>query len=166
MDPESRRQRAETAAAIALAKVVHDARVAAGLTEAELATRAGLTEDAVLCIEESGTTPTPDLLNRLARPLDSDVTLTWTGDGVTATFAPHAPDRRPPARCAARSKCSVSSFTGTSVRTRVSRFVPWFTCSGHRVGDRFDGAVRDTRAGYACVAGHQRHVVELCQGDV
>ncbi|MGW0663621.1 helix-turn-helix domain-containing protein [Streptodolium elevatio] len=90
LDPEAQRQRAEMAAAIALAKAVHDARVAAGLSEAELADRAGLDEDAVVCIEESGTTPTPDLLNRLARALDSDVTLTWTGEGVRAAFAPHA----------------------------------------------------------------------------
>lgn len=86
---ESRRRRAEMAAAIALAKAVRDARVSAGLSEADLATRAGLDEDAVVRIEESGTVPTPAVLNRLARALDGDVALTWTGKGVTATFTPH-----------------------------------------------------------------------------
>ncbi|WTW98731.1 helix-turn-helix domain-containing protein [Streptomycetaceae bacterium NBC_01309] len=88
-DPESRRRRAETAAAVALAQAVHDARVSAGLSEADLATRAGLHEDAIVRVEESGTVPTPALLNRLARALDGDVALTWTGNGVTATFTPH-----------------------------------------------------------------------------
>ncbi|MCF2525623.1 helix-turn-helix domain-containing protein [Yinghuangia soli] len=90
LDPESRRQRADAAAAMAFAKVVYDARTAAGLDEAGLAALAGLTEDDIVCIEESGTVPTPELADRLARALDCDVTLTWSGHGVTAGFTPHA----------------------------------------------------------------------------
>ncbi|NUP33228.1 MAG: XRE family transcriptional regulator [Streptomycetaceae bacterium] len=85
-DAEARRQRADAAAAMAFAKAVYDARTAAGWSEAELAARAGLVEDDIVCAEESGTVPTPELLERLARALDSDVTLTWSATGVTARF--------------------------------------------------------------------------------
>jgi transcriptional regulator with XRE-family HTH domain len=50
--------------------------VALGLSIAELATRAALTDDDIECIEEGGTQPAIPVLRRLAAALNADVRLT------------------------------------------------------------------------------------------
>jgi transcriptional regulator with XRE-family HTH domain len=61
---------------LAFGKALYDIRTALGLSVAELAVRAGLTEDDIKCIEEDGTEPTIPLLRRLAAALNADVRLT------------------------------------------------------------------------------------------
>jgi transcriptional regulator with XRE-family HTH domain len=76
--------------ALAFGKAVYDVRNALGLTIAELAGRAGMTEDEVECIEEGGTEPTIALLRRLAAALDADVRLTAGHDLGSVWFETHA----------------------------------------------------------------------------
>jgi len=62
--------------ALAFGKALYDIRAVLGLSVAELAMRAAMTDDDIECIEESGTEPTIPLLRRLAAALDADVRLT------------------------------------------------------------------------------------------
>jgi transcriptional regulator with XRE-family HTH domain len=62
--------------ALAFGKALYDIRTALGLSIAELALRASLTDDDIERIEEGGTEPTIPLLRRLAAALDADVRLT------------------------------------------------------------------------------------------
>ncbi|MGI5287202.1 helix-turn-helix domain-containing protein [Nonomuraea polychroma] len=76
--------------ALAFGKALYDRRVALDLSVAELADRAGMTEDELDCIEEGGTAPTIRLLRRLAAVLDADVRLT-SGHGLGSIwFEAHA----------------------------------------------------------------------------
>lgn len=65
--------------ALLLGQRVHDRRVQLGLTQAELANRAGMTEPQVSRLETGGATPSVPLLHRLARALDTD------GEGLSLT---------------------------------------------------------------------------------
>jgi transcriptional regulator with XRE-family HTH domain len=76
--------------ALAFGKALYDRRGALGLTLAELAERAGMTEDEVECIEEGGTVPTIALLRHLAAALNADVRLTSGHDLGSVWFEPHA----------------------------------------------------------------------------
>lgn len=76
--------------ALAFGKALYDIRTALGLTVAELAERAGMTEDDIECIEEGGTEPTIALLRRLAAALDADVRLTAGHDLGSVWFETHA----------------------------------------------------------------------------
>ncbi|WP_440100235.1 helix-turn-helix domain-containing protein [Streptosporangium sp. H16] len=69
---------------------MYDRRGALGLTVAELAERAGMTEDEIECIEEGGTAPTITLLRRPAAALNADVRLTSGHDLGSVWFEPHA----------------------------------------------------------------------------
>lgn len=62
--------------ALAFGKALYDRRTALGLTSADLAERAGMTQDEIECIEEGGTEPTVSLLRTLASALDANVRLT------------------------------------------------------------------------------------------
>ncbi|GAA3374889.1 hypothetical protein GCM10020367_40500 [Streptomyces sannanensis] len=62
--------------ALAFGKALYDRRTVLGLSAAELAERAGMTQDDIECIEEGGTEPTVALLRILAAALDADVRLT------------------------------------------------------------------------------------------
>ncbi|MEU4010736.1 helix-turn-helix domain-containing protein [Streptomyces pseudogriseolus] len=53
------------------AQAVHDRRSVLGWSTAELARRAGLSEEEVETIEESGVEPTPELVERLAEALEA-----------------------------------------------------------------------------------------------
>ncbi|MDT6985107.1 multiprotein-bridging factor 1 family protein [Streptomyces lusitanus] len=53
------------------AQAVYDRRSALGWSTAELARRAGLSEEDVEAIEESGVEPTPELVERLATALEA-----------------------------------------------------------------------------------------------
>jgi ribosome-binding protein aMBF1 (putative translation factor) len=62
--------------ALAFGKARYDIRTVLGLSVAELALRAALTDDDIERIEEGGTEPTIPLLRRLAAALNADVRLT------------------------------------------------------------------------------------------
>jgi transcriptional regulator with XRE-family HTH domain len=66
--------------ALAFGKALYDIRTALGLTVAELALRAALTDDDIERIEEGGTEPTIPVLRRLAAALNADVRLTGGHD--------------------------------------------------------------------------------------
>ena len=72
--------------ALAFGKALFDVRTTLGLSVAELAMRASLTEDDIECIEEGGTEPTIPLLRRLA----ADVHLTAGHDLGSVWFETHA----------------------------------------------------------------------------
>ncbi|GAA3213541.1 helix-turn-helix domain-containing protein [Nonomuraea helvata] len=76
--------------ALAFGKALYDRRVALGLGIAEVAERAGMTEDEIECIEEGGTAPTVALLRHLAAALDADVRLTAGHDLGSVWFEAHA----------------------------------------------------------------------------
>jgi transcriptional regulator with XRE-family HTH domain len=76
--------------ALAFGKALYDRRVALSLSVAELADRAGMTEDEIECIEEGGTAPTIALLRHLAAALDADVRLTSGHDLGSVWFEAHA----------------------------------------------------------------------------
>lgn len=63
-------------------KAVYDCRAQLGLTEAELAEHAGLTEDEVEAIETGGTEPTLELILALATAMNAAVRLD-PADGAT-----------------------------------------------------------------------------------
>jgi transcriptional regulator with XRE-family HTH domain len=89
-DPVEDPERITIREALAFGKAVYDMRTGLGLTVAELASRAGMSEDEVECIEEGGTAPTVALLRRLAAALDADVRLTAGHDLGSVWFESHA----------------------------------------------------------------------------
>jgi transcriptional regulator with XRE-family HTH domain len=76
--------------ALAFGKALYDTRAALGLTVAELANRAAMTDDDIERIEEGGTEPTIPLLRRLAAALNADVRLTGGHDLGSVWFETHA----------------------------------------------------------------------------
>lgn len=76
--------------ALAFGKALYDVRTALGLSVAELAARAAMTDDEIECIEEGGTEPTIPLLRRLAAALDADVRLTSGHDLGSVRFETYA----------------------------------------------------------------------------
>jgi transcriptional regulator with XRE-family HTH domain len=76
--------------ALAFGKALYDIRNALGLSVAEMALRASLTDDDIERIEEGGTEPTIPLLRRLAAALDADVRLTPGHDLGSVWFETHA----------------------------------------------------------------------------
>ena len=76
--------------ALAFGKALYDIRTSLGLSVAELALRAALTDDDIERIEEGGTEPTIPLLRRLAAALDADVRLTAGHDLGSVWFETHA----------------------------------------------------------------------------
>ena len=76
--------------ALAFGKALYDIRNALGLSVAELALRAALTDDHIERIEEGGTEPTIPLLRRLAAALNADVRLTGGHDLGSVWFETHA----------------------------------------------------------------------------
>ncbi|AUG80121.1 hypothetical protein CFP65_5419 [Kitasatospora sp. MMS16-BH015] len=74
---------------MALAEAVYGRRSALGWSIAELAERAGLTEAEVESVEESGTDPTLELIERLAGALDAEARVDPAREPVVR-FVPHA----------------------------------------------------------------------------
>jgi transcriptional regulator with XRE-family HTH domain len=68
----------------------YEIRTHLGLSVAELAMRASLTDDDIERIEEGGTEPTITLLRRLAAAPDADVRLTPRHDLGSVLFESHA----------------------------------------------------------------------------
>jgi ribosome-binding protein aMBF1 (putative translation factor) len=76
-----RQGRAEAQRAYLLGKAVRDRRLALGLSQTELATRAGMTQPALSRLEAGGVIPTIPLLDRISAALDAD---------LIVQIAPHA----------------------------------------------------------------------------
>ncbi|WP_328521973.1 helix-turn-helix domain-containing protein [Kribbella sp. NBC_00359] len=67
--------RREIRLSMALAQAVYERRTELGLTQSELAARAGLTQARISRIEGSDTAPTPPLLSKLAHALDASLNI-------------------------------------------------------------------------------------------
>ncbi|MDP9849226.1 helix-turn-helix domain-containing protein [Streptosporangium lutulentum] len=68
----------EAREALLLGQRVYDRRTELGLSQAELAERAGMTQPQVSRLETGGVTPTLPLLRRLAKALDAELNVTFT----------------------------------------------------------------------------------------
>ncbi|MEU6537930.1 helix-turn-helix transcriptional regulator [Streptomyces sp. NPDC047000] len=73
-----------------LGQAVYDRRIELGLSQAELAERAGMTQPQVSRMEASDTVPTLPLLCRLAKALDGTLNLAIDEGDSHVTFTPHA----------------------------------------------------------------------------
>ncbi|MFC0527867.1 helix-turn-helix domain-containing protein [Phytohabitans kaempferiae] len=67
----------EARASLMLGQMVHDRRVELGLTQTELAERAGMTQPQLSRLESGGATPTVPLLARLAAALNADLDIAF-----------------------------------------------------------------------------------------
>jgi transcriptional regulator with XRE-family HTH domain len=67
----------EARASLMLGQMVHDRRVELGLTQAELAERAEMTQPQLSRLESGGATPTVPLLARLAAALNADLDIAF-----------------------------------------------------------------------------------------
>lgn len=75
---------AEARAALLLGKTVHGRRTKLGMTQAELAERAGITQGQLSRLEGGGAAPTVPLLARLADALDADLDIAFRARSTTA----------------------------------------------------------------------------------
>lgn len=75
-----------------LGQAVYDRRTELGLTQSQLAHRAGMTQPQVSTIEGGDTVPTLPLLRRLAIALDASLVIELDGDASVFRFIAHAPD--------------------------------------------------------------------------
>ncbi|WP_129306358.1 helix-turn-helix transcriptional regulator [Streptomyces sp. L2] len=73
-----------------LGQAVHDRRIELGLSQAELAERAGMTQPQVSRMEGGDTVPTFPLLRRLAKALDGSLNVAIDEGDSRVTFTPHA----------------------------------------------------------------------------
>lgn len=84
----------EAGYAFALAQAVYDRRAELGLSQAELARRASMTQPQISAIEGGDSVPTLPLLTRLAKALDAALTIDLDGDTSAFVFTSHG-DGRP-----------------------------------------------------------------------
>lgn len=84
----------EAGYAFALGQAVYDRRTELGLSQAELARRADMTQPQISNIEGGDSVPTLPLLTRLARALDASLTIDLDGDASAFIFTAH--DSRQP----------------------------------------------------------------------
>ncbi|NXY97971.1 helix-turn-helix transcriptional regulator [Streptomyces sp. BR123] len=84
--PEAARHREEIRLAFELGQAVFDRRRDLGISQTELARRAGMTQPQVSKLELGGTVPTVPLLARLARAMDSELRLTLVGETSRVAF--------------------------------------------------------------------------------
>jgi ribosome-binding protein aMBF1 (putative translation factor) len=82
----------EAGYAFALGQAVHDRRTALGLSQAELARRAGMNQPQISNIEGGDSVPTLPLLTRLAKALDASLTIDLDGDTSAFVFTAHDGD--------------------------------------------------------------------------
>ncbi|SED38450.1 Helix-turn-helix [Streptomyces sp. 2131.1] len=73
-----------------LGQAVYDRRIELGLSQAELAERANMTQPQVSRMEGGDTVPTLPLLRRLAKALNGTLNLTIDEGDSHVTFTPHA----------------------------------------------------------------------------
>lgn len=88
--PEVRAERAEIRLAMAFAKAVYDRRTELGLTQTELAARAGLNQAKISRIEGADAVPTLPLLRRLALALDASLNIALDDNREEVTFIGHS----------------------------------------------------------------------------
>ncbi|GEC07802.1 hypothetical protein SSP24_54570 [Streptomyces spinoverrucosus] len=81
--------RAEVRLAMAFAKAVYDRRKELGLSQAQLAERAGLTQAKISRLEGADTVPTLPLLRRLALAMDSTLNIALDDDREEVAFVAH-----------------------------------------------------------------------------
>ncbi|MFP8960977.1 helix-turn-helix domain-containing protein [Streptomyces nanhaiensis] len=81
---------AEAGHAFALGQAVYDRRTELGLSQTELARRAGMTQPQISTIEGGDSVPTLPLLTRLAKALDASLTVELDGDASAFVFTPHS----------------------------------------------------------------------------
>jgi transcriptional regulator with XRE-family HTH domain len=89
--PDVHRESAEYVAAgarIELGQAVYDRRTALGLSQAKVASRAGITRTVIARLEGGSVTLTMPLMRRLADGLQSRLNLTITGNDARAKFLP------------------------------------------------------------------------------
>ncbi|MEV7787001.1 helix-turn-helix transcriptional regulator [Streptomyces sp. NPDC088106] len=79
----------EAGYAFALGQAVYDRRTECGLSQSELARRAGMTQPQVSNIEGGDSVPTLPLLTRLAKALDASLTIDLDGDHSAFVFTAH-----------------------------------------------------------------------------
>lgn len=82
-------ERAEIRLAMAFAKAVYDRRKELGLSQAQLAERAGLTQAKISRLEGADTVPTLPLLRRLALAMDSTLNIALDDDREEVAFVAH-----------------------------------------------------------------------------
>ncbi|MEU9206317.1 helix-turn-helix domain-containing protein [Streptomyces sp. NPDC048332] len=87
--PEVQGERADIRLAMAFAKAVYDRRKELGLSQAEVADRAGLTQAKVSRIEGADAVPTLLLLRRLARALDASLNIALDDEHEEVAFVAH-----------------------------------------------------------------------------
>ena len=76
----------EAGARIALGQAVYDRRIALGISQSELARRAGTTQTVISRLEGGAVTPTLPLLHRLAGALEGELILKITATTTRAEF--------------------------------------------------------------------------------
>ncbi|MCJ1677232.1 helix-turn-helix domain-containing protein [Streptomyces sp. APSN-46.1] len=84
--PETARCREEIRFAFQLGQAVYDRRTELGISQTELARRAGMTQPQVSKLELGGTVPTVPLLARLARAMESELNLKLVGETSVVVF--------------------------------------------------------------------------------
>ncbi|MFF2506035.1 helix-turn-helix domain-containing protein [Streptomyces sp. NPDC058067] len=89
--PEKAKRREEFDLAWDLGQAIHDQRTALGLSQTELARRAGMTQPQLSKLELGGTMPTLPLLARLAQAMGCALRLELVGDTSTVTFSTITP---------------------------------------------------------------------------
>jgi predicted transcriptional regulator len=90
-EPEQVKEaRAEIRMAFDLGQAVYDRRAELGISQAELARRANMTQPQVSKLELGGTVPTLPLLQRLTKALDASLNIAMDGDSSSVAFTSHA----------------------------------------------------------------------------
>jgi len=84
--------RREIQLSMALARAVYDRRTELGLTQTDLAERAGLTQAKISRIEGSDTMPTLPLLAKLADALEATLNIALDADDTRVNFTSHHTD--------------------------------------------------------------------------
>jgi transcriptional regulator with XRE-family HTH domain len=100
-DPATEKLRAGIALRYDVGQAVYDRRTECGISQTELARRAGMSQPQVSKLEIGGTLPTVALLARLARAMDAAFSLEVDGDGFQVAFTARPDAAADPAPAAA-----------------------------------------------------------------